>query len=333
MNIQTIRAGLALGLFALVSQAHSAELAVPRDGWSSWQVAAVEGAPDWCCWTSWGDRDGSPASCKLDDDSGNLGGRDHKTTDTARVYARLAGGKVERLRVVSATCPVEAATPIHDLGNVATDDSTRWFIALSAHNEPGRGDTFPENALAGLAMHRGDLAQNALIQIARAGGSTETRKAAVFWLALLRGTRGAEVVATVMFDDKDPELRQHAAFAITQSRSPNMTRHLIRQGNTDRDGEVRAQAWFWLAQTEAPEAEAEISTALRNDTDDHVREQAIFALSQLPDERATRALVAVAEDKSLPPEHRKRAVFWLAQSESAGAQKYLDKVLAGNATH
>ena len=68
----------------------------------------------------------------------------------------------------------------------------------------------------------------------------------------------------------------------------------------------------------------------RRISDDHVREQAIFALSQLPDERATRALIAAAEDRSLSSEQRKRAVFWLAQSESEGAQTYLEKVLAGN---
>ena len=93
---------------------------------------------------------------------------------------------------------------------------------------------------------------------------------------------------------------------------------------------MRAQAWFWLAHTGASGAEEAITAALKKDKDDQVREQAIFALSQLPDERATRALIKVAEDRSLSREQRKRAVFWLAQSESKGAQKYLEKVLAGN---
>ena len=123
-----------------------------------------------------------------------------------------------------------------------------------------------------------------------------------------------------MFNDKDPEVRKHAAFAITQSKSPRVTQDLIRLGNTDKDGEVRAQAWFWLAHTGAPDSEDAIVAALKKDSDDHVREQAIFALSQLPDERATRALIAAAEDRSLSSEQRKRAVFWLAQSESKGAR-------------
>ncbi|HEV8331956.1 MAG TPA: HEAT repeat domain-containing protein, partial [Steroidobacteraceae bacterium] len=116
-------------------------------------------------------------------------------------------------------------------------------------------------------------------------------------------------------------------FALGQSKSPRVAADLIKLGNTDQTGNVRAQAWFWLAQTGAPEAEKAIIAALKKDSDDDVRERAIFALSQLPDERSTRALIAAAEDQSLSREQRKRAVFWLAQSESDSALAYLERVL------
>ena len=77
----------------------------------------------------------------------------------------------------------------------------------------------------------------------------------------------------------------------------------------------------------APGAEQAIVAALRKDTDEDVREQTVFALSQLPEERATQALIAAAEDKSLSRELRKRALFWLSQSESESARTYLDQVL------
>ena len=73
-------------------------------------------------------------------------------------------------------------------------------------------------------MHRGELAQDALAAFARGDGAVETRKKAVFWLAHVRGLAGAEVATSVMFNDQDPELRKHAAFAITQSKSPRVTR-------------------------------------------------------------------------------------------------------------
>lgn len=330
MNRQTTRIAWCLGALALMSQAESAELTLPRDGWTSWQVAAVEGAPDWCCWSSWDNRAGSRTACRLDEENGNSASRDRATTDAVRVYARLASGKVERVRVLSAGCAVETRTPIQELASVATDDSARWLAGLARQgNESAiRGDV-GENVLAALAMHRSGVAQEALVAMARSDARGEVRKKAVFWLAVLRGVAGAEIVTSVMFNDKDAELREHAAFAITQSRSPRIGQDLTRLGNTDKNGKVRAQAWFWLAHMGIPNSEEALFTALRNDQDDHVRQQAIFALSQLPEERATRALIAVAEDRSLPSEQRKRAVFWLAQSEAEAAQKYLEKVLVG----
>ncbi len=329
MNTRMLRAAAAACVtLAFASQLRSADLALPKDGWVSWEVDAVEDAPVWCCWKSWDQNVPEGASCNLDRDNGNFGSRDRSTTDKARVYARLADGKVERLRVLSASCPVETATPIQTV-TTTTDDSARWLIALSKNGHTTSGDP-RENVLAGLAMHRGDVAYNELAARARNDASLDTRQKAVFWLAMLRGTAGAKVVTDLMFNDDHAGLRQHAAFAVTQSRSPTIATDLIKLGNTDKDGNVRGQAWFWLAHSGAAESEAAIKAALKKDPDPTVREQAIFALSRLPDERGTRALIMAAEDQSLSNEQRKRAVFWLAQSESKDAQAYLEKVLIGN---
>ena len=323
-------AALGLASFAPGPQAFCAELTLPRDGWASWQVAAVDGAPDWCCWSSKGNIRNAPrTSCQLDDDRHSYGSRDDATTDAVRVYARSAGGKIDRLRVLSASCPVEAATEIRDLGTVADDDSARWLIDLAKRTDNGaaKRERINEDVFAALAINRGDRARDALAAIARNDTRKESREQAIFWLALLRGREGADITASVMFNDKDADVREHAAFAITQSKEPRAAADLIRLGNTDKDGDVRGQAWFWLAQMGAPGAEQAIVAALRKDTDEDVREQTVFALSQLPEERATQALIAAAEDKALSRELRKRALFWLSQSESESARTYLDQVL------
>jgi hypothetical protein len=295
---------LAVTAFALAPRAFSAELTLPRDGWASWQVAAVDGAPDWCCW-SWNGgkkaRDAAPTPCRLDGEQHGYGNRNDATTDAVRVYARTVGGQVDRLRVLSTSCPVETATPIRDLGSVADDVSARWLVDLTKQVGSGTGKhrDVGEDVLAALAINRGVIAHDALVAIARNDASEERRKEAVFWLALLRGREGADIAASAMVDDKNPDVRQHAAFA--------------------------------LAHAGAPDAENAIVAAARNDQDDEARDGAIFALSQLPDERAPRALIAAAEDRSLSREQRKRAVFWLAQSESDAAQAYLEKVLTATA--
>jgi len=320
----------ALALAALAT-AEGGEPGLPGDGWVSWQVAAPDAAPAWCCFSSWNDRDPSRMSCKLDGESSGFSiGNGDETTDSVKIYVRTTRGKIDRLQALAASCPVETATPIQPL-EVTSEDSTRWLSARvrSAGSDAKTGRPLGEAALAALALHRGDQARDALVEFAH-DADVETRKWSVFWLALLRGPQGADITSTVMFSDADAEVREHAALALSQSKAPRVVPDLIKLGSSDEVGDVRARAWFWLAQLGAPQAEQAIGAAVRKDPDDDVREQAIFALSRLPDERGPKALIAVAEDRSLAHEQRKRAVFWLSQSESESAQAYLDKVLAGN---
>lgn len=331
----TLWAGSLLVACAVASPAKAAEPKLPRDGWVSWEVAAVEEAPASCCFGSWQSRDFDRAACKLDGKSNGYGTRHDETTESVKVYARSTAGKLDRLQVLSANCPVETKTPVQPLSDVTIDDSTRW---LANQVKQGGLDTasrepLSQAALAALAMHRGNPARDALAGFARDDSRLETRKWSVFWLSQVRGTEGADITSSVMFGDQDADVREHAAFALSQSKAPRVAPDLIKLGNTDKNGEVRAKAWFWLAQNGAPQAEAAIIAALRKDSDDNVREQAIFALSQLPDDRAARALIAAAEDTSLSREQRKRAVFWLSQSESDAALVYLDQVLTKTATH
>jgi hypothetical protein len=335
MNCATWTVGAAAALICVIVQpARSAELKLPADGWSSWEAPTPEGTPFWCCWSSWDGRVASREPCKLDERPNGYGTRrEQDTTDAVRIYAHSAGGKLDRLQVLAAACPVQTKTPVNDIAGVSADDSARWLVAQVKRDAVDKStrQSIAEQALAALAMHRGEFAGKALADIARGDARSEARKWAVFWMALVRGAEGFDVASSVMFADRDPEVRKHAAMALTQTKSPRVAPDLTRLGNTDQDGDVRAQAWFWLAQSGAVQAETAILAAARKDADDHVREQAVFALSQLPDERATRALIAAAEDQTLPREQRKRAVFWLSQSEADEALKYLEAVLARTA--
>jgi len=327
---RSFSAFLLVPLFGL-SSAQSADLKLPREGWVSWQVSAIDDAPAWCCWDDSGGRDGSPKACKLENSDGfGIQDRD-ATTDSVKVYARFTAGKVDRLQALSAGCPVETKSPILELGEVAADDSARWLVDYARQNGAERTGhhSLGESALAALALHRGKVALDALGQFSR-DVRVETRKWSVFWLSMVRGSEGADITSSVMFNDQEPEVRKHAAFAMAQTKLPRAAADLIRQGNTDKVGEVRAQAWFWLAQTGAANAEQAIDAAISKDADEEVREQAVFALSQLPGDRAVKALIEVAQDRSLSREQRKRAIFWLSQSESDAAQVYLEKVLARN---
>jgi hypothetical protein len=333
--MKTIFAGTASIIFLMLTSTVSCAqgLALPRDGWASWRVEPVDSAPNWCC-LEWQGKSPRAATCDLD-------GRDHgysnsgrgDTTSDIRIYARFKSGKLERIRSLAASCPIKSNTPIATLNGVPAEAGLAWLVSVvNAETASAKSEKrLSSDAIAAIALHRGVIARDALNAIARRNANVETRKDALFWQTQVRGQEGAESVMPFMFDDPDASIREHAALSIAQSQSPIAVPALIRQGNNDQSTKVRSQAWFWLAQTKSKEAESAINRAIRKDADAKVRRQAVFALSQLPAERATTALISIAEDKSIAREDRKQAVFWIGQSNSDSAIKYLDRILNAKA--
>lgn len=333
MNTIFSATALALLLNFVSATSVAQGLSLPRDGWASWRVEPVDSAPNWCC-LEWQGKSPRAATCELDGrEQGYSNSGRGDTTSDIRIYARFNAGKLERIRALAASCPVKSNTPIATLEGVSAEAGVTWLVSV-ANAESGAAKSekrLGSDALAALAVHRGAIARDALTTIARKNSNVETRKDALFWQTQVRGQEGAESVMPFMFDDPAASIREHAAFAIAQSQSPIAVPSLIRQGNNDQSTRVRSQAWFWLSQTKSKEAEAAINHAIRKDVDAEVRRQAIFALSQLPAERAVTALILIAEDKSIAREDRKHAVFWIGQSKSDSAIKYLDRILNAKA--
>jgi hypothetical protein len=309
-------------LLLVCAGAAAGDLVLPKDGWVSWRVDAVEGAKAWCCFG--GDQPGGRAPvCDLDSQSSNFGTRDSSPPVTQlQLYARMKDGEVERVRAYGPDCPVKALGTIADLGTVETNASARWLTAQLSGRKQDSTD-----ALAALALHAGETAEDELARLASAAGEGERRKDALFWLGHARGDAGVRRIEPLLTGDPDPEIRQQAAFAISQSSSTRRAELVLRQAKTDAADDVRSQAWFWLAQSGDARAEREVTAALRTEKSQAVRHQAIFALSQLPDDRDVPALITVIEDRTLPIEDRKQALFWLGHNETDAAIAYLDRVL------
>jgi hypothetical protein len=301
--------------------------AFPVDGWYTWQVAAVDNAPSWCC-VDWNRGRSTAVACDLDGNDFNFGNFGDYADDGSRVpdvgqvqvYALISGGKSARVRAMSPACPVESHGPITDFGPVEPAASLGWLKHQLRDDD--------SNALAAIAVHRGPEALAFVTDLALHNQDTELREEAVFWLGQVRIAESKATIVEVMFGDQDPDMRASAAFSLAESAAPDRTELLIRQGREDRDTEVRGQAWFWLAQTGAPESEAAIFEALRIDPSAGARENAVFALSQLPDERAVSSLVKIVHDARMEREIREQALFWLVQSDSDEAYETIDALLS-----
>lgn len=316
-------AGFSL-LWLLAQAAGAAALPGPdAGGWYTWRVAAVEGAPAWCCGSARVDS-AATRGCNLDGRYHAYGpcGDDVAANGEVRLYARMEAGRLVGLRVLSPGCPVQTTTTPMDLGSVAAGESFDWLRdRLSADSAAS------EDVLAAIAMHEGDEPFRFLADIAHESAGGELRENAIFWLGQVRIAQAAPVIEGLMFDDESRDIRRHAAFVLSQSTFAGKHDALIRQGRSDEDAEVRSQAWFWLAQTGAPDGEQAIRRAMVDDPAREVREEAVFALSQLPGERAVDALLAVVEDRRLETELRKAALFWLVQSDSERAFASVERLL------
>jgi HEAT repeat protein len=91
--------------------------------------------------------------------------------------------------------------------------------------------------------------------------------------------------------------------------------------------ETRKQAVFWLGQAAGEAATRGLDSIAVDDRGElEVREQAVFALSQRPPDEGVPALIRIARANP-HPELRKKALFWLGQSEDPRALTLFEEIL------
>jgi HEAT repeat protein len=306
------------------SNAAAAITDIGTEGWYTWRVAATENAPDWCCY-EWNRGVAKNKSCDLDGEQGTFNSHSDLAdyVEQMQVYVLLDGGTVQKLRAVSAQCPVRARTEITDLGIVDADESVDWLEKLISPRS-----NLSAHAMATISVHEGQKSSDVLIEVSRHDAELDNRKDSVFWMSQVRANDTASELKQLMFNDSNPELREHVAFSISQSILPDRADALVQLGRNDKNSDVRSKAWFWLAQTGVAESDIEIQKALRDERNQGVRDELVFALSQLPDDRAFKALIAVIEDRKMSDDDREQALFWLAQSDSDLAFEYLNELIS-----
>jgi hypothetical protein len=126
----------------------------------------------------------------------------------------------------------------------------------------------------------------------------------------------------------DGDVGGQAIFAATLADSVTVWPDLLRLA---RDADVahatRRTAVFWVSQAaEAAATRGLDSLVGERDVDREVREQAVFALSQRPRDEGVPALIRIAKTHN-DPEIRRRAIFWLGQSNDPRALALFEELL------
>lgn len=143
------------------------------------------------------------------------------------------------------------------------------------------------------------------------------------------GTVSAPAAARYLVQLAEQGLRKgDPILAATLADSAVIWPDLLRIGrNTRLPRETRKQAVFWLSHDAGDAATrglADLAEDPKQDRD--VREQAVFALSQLDDHRGTEPLIRLAKTNP-DPAIRKKAIFWLGQSEDPRALALFEELL------
>ena len=295
------------------------------DGWVAYHVPMVAGVDGPCCYVVRGGG-ATKKGCDLDKRSWSSDG-DHDDPAVAldrmlAVYLRVEHGRVERVRALGASCPVQTAGTVRWID--PADPASSVTMLLSLLNRQA-GDV-EDHGLVALAYHADTSATRALAARAESSHPFKEREQALFWLGQMRGAEGAEVVEHYATTDADPKLRVKAIFALSQSKAPDAYAHILTMAHGDPDEHVRGEAMFWLAQMDDARAKDDIIATLTTESSDKVREQAVFALSQLHHGAADEALIAVLRGDH-PRAVKKQALFWLGQSGSPRAMGYFDEAL------
>lgn len=97
--------------------------------------------------------------------------------------------------------------------------------------------------------------------------------------------------------------------------------------NADVPRSTRNQSVFWLGNAAGEAATRGLNELVGdNSVDQEVREHAVFALSQRPREESVPALISLARTNK-DPEIRKKALFWLGQSNDPRALDLFEELL------
>lgn len=157
------------------------------------------------------------------------------------------------------------------------------------------------------------------------GGWRATGDADVHDLGTVSAPRAAEALLAIARRDgrgKD------AIFAATLADSATVWPELLRIARADAvPKSSRETAVFWLSQIAGDSATRGLAELVNDDDEDRqVREQAVFALSQLPRDEGVPALLKVARTNP-DPGLRRKAIFWLGQSEDPRAIALFEEIL------
>lgn len=209
------------------------------------------------------------------------------------------------------------------LSQVGTD---RAVNALDSILRFSKDPDIQDKAVFALSQHGSPRAQQALrVYTERAEVPEAAREKAIFWLGQSGSSENAAFLRSLYGRLKSDDLRKKVVFSLSQMGGPENGKWLLGVArDTSQGNEMRKQALFWAGQAGVPIEE--LTGLYANVADQAMREQLVFVYSQRDEPAALEKLIDIAR-RDPNPELRKRALFWLGQSEDPRAVQVLQEII------
>ena len=209
------------------------------------------------------------------------------------------------------------------LSQVGTD---RAVTALDSILRFSKDPDIQDKAVFALSQHDSPRAQQALRVYAERAEVPETaREKVIFWLGQSGSAENAAFLRSLYGRLKSEDLKKKVGFSLSQMGGPENGKWLVGVARDPSQSlEMRKQALFWAGQ--AGVRIEELTDLYANVADQAMREQLVFVYSQRDEPAALEKLIDIAR-RDPNPELRKRALFWLGQSEDSRAVQVLQEII------
>jgi len=288
--------------------------------WLAFSLPVLAGTRSPCCWKGKWNGTGE-AGCSLESKHQSYGTRSGSPlAENVIVFSQVRDGKVQDLRVVGESCPVDAnGARVTWIGSVEETAGLDWLEAVA---RSGQDDA----ALYALALHKSPEAGQRLYVLAK-DTEGELSEEAIFWLGESRGDQGFRILKQLLAELPRGDVRRAINFALAENNTNSAADLLFEISQSDSDPEQRGEAMFWLAEGYPQQAQGWLLEVIDTEKDKNVLEQAVFAISQLPDGAGDQVLLELAKDSQTPRAVRRQAIFWLAQSDNDSSVAALTELL------
>ncbi len=274
------------------------------------------------------------------------GGDETSAADIARIAGRAGAPPVPPTPAIAGTPPTAPMPPIAGSGHrkgsrdrCDNEDETQ-AAALNALLSMDADRAVPilkkvlarrdegsvclrRKAVFMVSQHETPETEDILLAAARSDPDREVREQAVWWLSQVDSPKAVAALDSILRSSADPVLQDKAIFALSQQDAPKARqalRDFALRSNVSED--LREKAIFWIGQGDDPDRLNFLKTLYTQLKNESARDKILFSVSQIEGRESERWLMQVAGDVNEDIELRKKALFWVGQSDSPGVDLY-----------